>query len=392
LNSVDPDAPHSDSIIDFQFEYLFRPTRNLQFGLSQSAFSRRIGVMTRTNDKDSRLSAFKTVRRQLVRLSPEGLVTADYLNDERLPLVLRPNTNNVDLFGWVENNRDYIEKELGKHGAILFRGFNVSLVVEFERFVRAVSGKILEYNERSSPRSQISGEIYTSTDYPSDKRIFLHNEQSYNMTFPMKIFFFCAKAPETAGATPIADTRKIFNRITDEIRARFMEKKYLYARNFGDGFGLNWQEVFQTERRSEVERYCRHNQIEYEWKAGDRLRTKQVRRVARTHPKTGEWAWFNHLTFFHVTTLDRQIQAQVLKEFAEEDLPNNTYYGDGARIEDEVMKHLRVAYEQEKVRFDWEEGDILMLDNMLVAHGREPYTGERRIAVGMADAWNWNWD
>jgi alpha-ketoglutarate-dependent taurine dioxygenase len=346
--------------------------------------------MTQMNDKDSRLSVFKTVKRQIVRFSSQELVTADYLNDNQLPLVLRPNMRDVDLFEWVENNSAYVEHELGKHGAILFRGFNLRLMAEFEQFVRTTSGEALEYNERSSPRSQISGRIYTSTDYPPDKHIFLHNEQSYNLVFPMKIFFFCAKAPETGGATPIADTRKVFGRIASEIKARFMEKHYLYARSFGDGFGLSWQEAFQTGYRSEVERYCHHNQIDYEWKAGDRLKTRQVRRVARTHPKTGEWMWFNHLTFFHITTLDRQIQIDMLREFAEEDLPNNTYYGDGGRIEDEVMGHLRGAYEQEKVRFDWEEGDILMLDNMLAAHGREPYTGERRIAVGMANAWSWD--
>jgi alpha-ketoglutarate-dependent taurine dioxygenase len=346
--------------------------------------------MNRVNNKDCRRNAFKGAGRKLVRLSEEELVTASYLNQgQQLPLVMRPHSDNLDLPEWAGNNRERIERVLEKDGAILFRGFDLKSVAEFERFVRAVSGDVLAYNERSSPRSRISGRIYTSTDYPPDKRIFLHNEQSYNLTFPMKIFFFCAQAPEGGGATPIADTRRVFERITDEIKKSFMERKYMYARNFGDGFGLSWQEAFQTASRSEVEEYCRGNQIEYEWKEGNRLKTRQVRKVAIQHPKTGEWVWFNHLTFFHISTLERGIQEEILKAFAEEDLPNNTYYGDGLSIDAEVMERLREAYEKERVRFDWEEGDVLMLDNMLIAHGREPYIGERRVAVGMAEVWGW---
>jgi alpha-ketoglutarate-dependent taurine dioxygenase len=342
------------------------------------------------NDKDSPLNAFRGGRRKMLRFSPEELVTTGYLDPEQpLPLIVRPQTSPLDLPEWAGNNRDYLEGELARHGALLFRGFGMRSVPEFDQFVKAVSGEVLEYNERSSPRSRLSGRIYTSTDYPPDKPIFLHNEQSYNLNFPRKIFFFCVKAPELGGATPIADTRRIFRRIAGDVRAGLIERKYMYVRNFGDGFGLSWQEAFQTTQRSEVQAYCRNHRIEYEWKDGNRLRTRQVREVATRHPKTGEWVWFNHLTFFHVSTLDRKIQEEVVRALAEEDLPNNTYYGDGHRIEEEVMDHLRAAYEQEKVRFDWEEGDLLILDNMLVSHGREPYAGDRSIAVGMADAWSW---
>ncbi|HKX28229.1 MAG TPA: TauD/TfdA family dioxygenase, partial [Blastocatellia bacterium] len=305
-------------------------------------------------------------------------------------LVVQPRVDNLSLPDWALNNRSEIASDLGKYGAILFRGFNLKSVSEFDRFIRSVSGEALTYHERSSPRSQIQGQIYTSTDYPADKSIFLHNEQSYNLIFPMKIFFFCLQAARERGATPIADTRRVFGRIPPEIRERFMKRKYMYVRNFGAGFGLAWPEAFQTAHRSAVENYCRANQIAYEWKPGDGLRTRQVREVAARHPQTGETVWFNHLTFFHLSTLDRQIREEVTAAFAEEDLPNNTYYGDGERVEAEVMECLRAAYEQEQVRFDWSAGDVLMLDNMLAAHGREPYVGERSVAVGMAEPQSWD--
>jgi alpha-ketoglutarate-dependent taurine dioxygenase len=35
------------------------------------------------------------------------------------------------------------------------------------------------------------------------------------------------------------------------------------------------------------------------------------------------------------------------------------------------------------ISFRWERGDVLLLDNYLVAHGRNPYEGPRKILVAM---------
>jgi alpha-ketoglutarate-dependent taurine dioxygenase len=159
----------------------------------------------------------------------------------------------------------------------------------------------------------------------------------------------------------------------------------MYVRNFGDGFGLSWPTVFQTTDRQAVEEHCREKGIQTEWKEGDRLRTRAVRSALTRHPKTGEPIWFNHATFFHVSTLEPSVREALLAEFADAELPANTYYGDGTPIEPEVMDHLRAAYRSETVSFRWQKGDLLMLDNMLVAHGRAPYSGPREILVGMAE-------
>ncbi|HCF26247.1 MAG TPA: taurine catabolism dioxygenase TauD, partial [Cyanobacteria bacterium UBA11049] len=242
-----------------------------------------------------------------------------------------------------------------------------------------------EYRDRSSPRHEVGEKIYTSTDYPAEQSIFLHNEGTYWLTWPLKIYFSCLIAAQQGGETPIADCRKIFQRIHPQIREKFIEKKVLYVRNYNDGFGLTWQTVFQTRDKAVVEEYCRRNAIEFEWKDGERLRTRQVRQAVAKHPKTGELVWFNHATFFHVSTLEPTLRDALLAEFREEDLPNNTYYGDGSPIEPEVLEELRAAYQQEMVLFPWQQGDLLMLDNMSVAHGRSPFVGTRKVVVGMAE-------
>jgi alpha-ketoglutarate-dependent taurine dioxygenase len=338
--------------------------------------------ITQENIGSRKLPAFK---RKPISVSAEALTRDRYLRSGMtLPLVIEPTIENINLIAWAAENRELIEQKLLEHGGILFRGFPVASAETFQEFCRTLSGELLEYRERSSPRSRVHGHVYSSTDYPADQSIFLHNEHSYSLTFPLRISFFCETPAAQGGETPIAGTRQVVRRIDPHVVQRFVEKKWMYVRNFGDGFGLAWQTVFQTEDKSAVERYCEDSGIEVEWKPGNRLRTRQVRDAITIHPRTGEPIWFNHATFFNVSTLEPRMRETLLAEFGEEGLPNNSYYGDGSPIEPEVLEQLRSAYENELVAFPWHKGDILLLDNMLTAHGRAPYAGERKILVAMA--------
>lgn len=325
-------------------------------------------------------------------LSVESLVKMEPLRPEGpLPLVIRPAVDGVDLVEWARGNREEVERLLLRHGGLLFRGFGLHRPEELERFTGAVAGGALEYQERSSPRTHVSNRVYTSTEHPADQEIFLHNEQSYNLTFPLRILFFCTVAAEEGGATPIADVREVYRRLDPEVRRRFEEKGYMYVRNFGDGFGLSWQEAFQTDDPAQVEAYCAANRIQVEWKDGGRLRTRQVRRAVATHPRSGDAAWFNHATFFHRSTLDPAVRAAFEAAFRnEDDFPNNTLYGDGTPIEPEVVDELRRLYRECTVSFPWQVGDLLMLDNLLTAHAREPFRGPRKILTAMADPHHWD--
>jgi hypothetical protein len=143
--------------------------------------------------------------------------------------------------------------------------------------------------------------------------------------------------------------------------------------------------VFNTEDRAEVEAYAAANRIELEWLGKDGLRTRAVRDVVHHRPGSDTPRWFNHATFFHLSTLPKDYQEGLLAMFGPEGLPSNTYYGDGGEIPADVMDHLRAAYRAASVRFDYQRDDVLVVDNMTAAHGREPFTGPRKIAVAMAE-------
>jgi alpha-ketoglutarate-dependent taurine dioxygenase len=316
--------------------------------------------------------------------------TGFFDDDKKLPLVVTPKHKGLDLNDFLKLNQNEIEANLLKHGGILFRGFQVDGIEDFESAVQNCYGSLIDYNDRATHRTQVKGKVYTATNYPPELEIILHNESSFAAKFPMRIFFYCIEAAEKGGETPIADVRKVYEQIDPLIRKPFEEKGVLYVRNLAGGpFGFTWQEVYQTQDKAEMERFCKESETDFEWVDEKKVRTKQLRPAVAKHPVTGELLWLNHATVLNVYAIEPKLQQMLLKFFKEKDLPNNTYYGDGTRIGKDVIDELRKAYDSATVAFRWEPGDVLMLDNMLVAHGRKPFSGRRKVVVAMAKPVSW---
>src|SRR5438045_6182426 len=253
----------------------------------------------------SSFSKFKSVKPKPISLQQEDLITLSSLQPgEPLPLLIQPNGAELDLVEWTRSSLQFIETKLLKHGAILFRGFKIHSPTEFERFASTICSDLFSENGEHH-REEVSRNVYTPVFYPPDKKLLWHNENSFNASWPMKIWFFCARPAEQGGETPIVDSRKVFQHIDASIRDQFIQKNVMYARNYGNGLGLNWQTVFRTTSRQEVENYCRRAAIEFEWKDGDRLRTYQVRPAVAKHPQTGEWVWWNQATHWHPACLEQ---------------------------------------------------------------------------------------
>lgn len=305
-----------------------------------------------------------------------------------LPMVAKPAADGADLVTWLAENANHVTQYLHQNGAVLFRGFGPFEPAALESLIRAYAGEPLSYKERSSPRVALANRIYTSTEYPADQAIFPHNENSYQHTWPMKLFFLCVQPPASGGATPLTDCRKVLASIDPQVRQRFEDLGVRYVRNFNEGLGLPWQTVFQTEDPAQVDAYCAEKGIETEWRHGGGLRITSTRSAVLRHPDTGEETWFNHAAFFHVTSQAPEVVRSLRASYSEQDMPSNTFFGDGTPISDEVAEALREAYRGNTVRFGWQRGDVLFVENMLVAHSREAFQGERLIAVGMSTPMN----
>jgi alpha-ketoglutarate-dependent taurine dioxygenase len=320
-----------------------------------------------------------------VTLRGEQLVSIQRAADQSLPVIISPATESLVLEEWVRDNRPLLETLRLRHGAFLLRGFRSSGVNAFRRVLAALSDRPMEYLARSTPRQEMGGNVYTSTEYPSDQVIPFHNENAYAHTWPLLLAFYCEIPAMTGGRTLLSDCRQVLRKIDPVILNRFREKNVMYLRNYSEGLGLPWQTVFGTSNRAEVEAFCRQAGYDFEWRTEGRLRTRHVAPAVLQHPVTKEPIWFNHAAFFHVSRLEPQTQAGLLQQYAEDDLPNNTYYGDGSSIEPSVIANIASAYEESASVFQWMADDILVIDNMLTAHGRENFDGHRRTLVGMAE-------
>ncbi|HEX7295158.1 MAG TPA: TauD/TfdA family dioxygenase, partial [Pyrinomonadaceae bacterium] len=268
-----------------------------------------------------------------------------------------------------------------------FRGFNVDSAGAFESVASAICPDLFsEYGDL--PREELGGKVYGSTPYPADERILFHNESSHLHQWPMFIWFCCVKAAEEGGESPIVDCRQVYKLMDPGIRDRFEKKGLMYVRNFTDRLDVSWQTFFQTNDRSAVEEYCRKVSIDFRWKGENGLRIRQLSPAVVKHPQTGEFVFFNQIQLHHVSCLPPSVYESLRSIVDEEDFPRNVYYGDGSPIEDSVVREIKDLYDRLAIGFKWREGDVLMLNNMLVAHSRNTFRGERKIVVALGSMVN----
>lgn len=288
---------------------------------------------------------------------------------------------------WCASNRELVEERLLQHGAILFRGFSVRTEDQLARFAAAQApAGLLSYTDGTSPRTKLSAGVYTSTEYPADQFISLHNELSYSHRWPSRLFFACHTPARQGGETPIADSRRILQGLRPETRGQFISKNVKYIRYLhgGDGLGLSWQQTFETADRAAVRRFCEQGGVEYEWNARGGLRLSHTRPAVTCHPVTGETVWFNQADQFHPTEMSDDTRRLLQGAVEESEWPKNVRFGDDSPIGTDLLDEIRQVTRRETVNFPWRRGDVLMIDNVLVSHGRNPFVGSRRILVAMA--------
>lgn len=304
----------------------------------------------------------------------------------RPPIVQAPYFPGLDpAVDWLRDHRAALRAELLRSGSVLVRGLPVTDADEFARARDVLIEQPAGYKEKATPRTDYGAGVFSSTDLPAAQRIRLHNENSYTLEFPGTLLFGCVVAPEEGGATTVGDMREALRRIPAALLDRFTAHGWLLVRNYSDLAGLPWRTSFSTDDPRVAEEYCRENVIGHEWPAPGELRTRQRRSAVVTHPVTGERAWFNHFTFWNRWTLDPDVRDVLLDTYGADGLPFDTFVGDGSPLTGEEVATLDRIYEEVTVREPWRRGDLLLVDNILCAHGRDAYRGDRRILVAMGD-------
>lgn len=277
-----------------------------------------------------------------------------------------------------------IDRLLIEKKALVFRGFRISRE-DLPTVLDLVLRDRLAYIHGNSPRTKIDDNVYTSTEYPPEFVISMHNELSYAARWPARLLFYCETAPPSGGATPVADGTRWLNTLDAEVRNAF-SAGLRYSQNLPNrrGFGRSWQDTFETDDPGAVEAYLSGAGATWEWtKRG--LRVHQVRPATARHPVTGAEVWFNQADQWHPATLGDELAGALAAALPEDDLPQSVRFADGTPIPDRYVCHIRDRGLEVAVDVDWHQGDVLLIDNVLVAHGRRAFTGNRRVLVAMSN-------
>lgn len=283
--------------------------------------------------------------------------------------------------------RAWLNNQLLDHGALLFRGFGIVRQEFFQSIINGMEESTFQYIAGNSPRVKLGDGIYSSTEYPAQYFISLHNELSYTPNWPQRIFFCCVVEPGEGGETPLVSSRMLLQSLPQDLVAEFQRKKIKYIRNLhgGKGLGKSWQESFETQDKSILEQHAAASGMTVRWNPNGSVTLTSIGQATASHPLTGEEVWFNQADQFHPSTLPPAIYKSLISIYrSEEFLPQNATFGDGTLIPPEYLETIRQATQRHIVSTPWRQGDLLILDNMLVAHGRMPFKGPRKILVSMS--------
>lgn len=305
---------------------------------------------------------FSTSVRQPITVTPGADASLHALND------------------YLSSNQNEIKEMLLKHGGILFRGFGLNGAQDFHDCVQKLDAYPFGYIGGDSPRNRVVADVFTSTEYPASEVISLHNEMSYLPSWPTRLFFYSLIPAATGGQTSLAMSADVLRSLPEEIVRNFRDKKINYIRNFHANipFGKSWQATYQTEDRQEVEKIAAEQGSICNWSSDGMLRVTTRCDAFSTHPRTGDEVWFNQAEQWHASALNPAIRGMFEKMVGKGNLPHECEYGDGEPMEEEMLAEVRRILGRNKLLFDWQRNDLLMIDNVLMMHGRESFKGERK--------------
>ena len=291
----------------------------------------------------------------------------------------------ADVPRWAAENRDALRAAVAERGSVRVRGLGLGDVSEAVAVFEGLADGLMTEREAFAAREAHSRGVYSSANWPQNQPMCMHHELSYALEFPGLMMFACLGAPTEGGATGVADSEAVLAALPADLVERFEREGWLLTRSYNDEIGASVAEAFGTDDREAVESYCRANAIEFDWQPDGGLRTSQCRSAVVQHPRTGRRCWFNQIAFLSEWTMAPEVREFLIDMYGADGLPFNTRFGGGDPIGEDVVELLNEVYEANTVREPWQAGDLMLVDNIRMAHSREPYEGPREVLVGMAD-------
>lgn len=305
----------------------------------------------------------------------------------RSPVESNERTLQIQLHGqslaeYLHAHGEHLARELLGRGSLLLRGPAPLTAVAFRQAAEVFIG---EFFDSAGEHMPIKGQarIFNPVGYSPQHRLLWHNENSFNIRWPQIIAFGCVRPADEGGHSLLVDARAMMEALAGSVVEEFRRKRVRYIRRMGLGVDRDWKDIFGTASRAEVEARCAAQGCSYRWLGGNVLETVAERDATLTHPDTGVECWFNQIQHWHPRCLDPQDRRDLITLLGEERLPRDCCFGDGSRITDATMEHILETYAAQEWQIACRAGDVLIIDNVSVAHGRNGYKGPRELLVAM---------
>lgn len=291
----------------------------------------------------------------------------------------------TDATAWTQEHREALRATVQAHGAVLVRGLGIGDAATAGDVFRVLSTDLVGDREAFAARKEYAAQVYSSSAWPPGQPMCMHHELSYTLQPPGLLLFACLTPPTDGGVTALADSHTVLRTLPGDLVDRFERHGWMLLRNYNQDIGASVADSLGTDDPAAVEAYCRDNAIDFDWQPDGGLQTRQRRAAVVEHPETGDRCWFNQVAFLSEWTLDPEVREFLVEAYGADALPFTTRLGDGELIAAEVVDLLNDVYEQHTLREPWQAGDLMLVDNVRMAHSREAFTGPREIVVGMAD-------
>ncbi|AOM80157.1 TauD/TfdA family dioxygenase [Pedobacter steynii] len=313
----------------------------------------------------------------------------DLISKTELPVEVKLGDLTIpDFIDHFKRNKEKYDQQLDHVGALKFTGVSIACQDDFQQVVNEISTKFMNYIDGNSPRTKLSGNVYTSTEYDPAQIITMHNELSYSAKWPGKLFFSCIVPAASGGETLLASSSEIYDQMNKSIVEEIEKRGITYIRNLhsGEGLGPSWQDTFESDQKSRVEEYLRSYQINYEWGHNDSLKLKQFSKGILHHEPTGKKIWFNQIDQFHPIQLgDEMYETLEILYESKENFPMYVSFADGTEIPDDLVLEVLHTIKGCTIAPPWHKNELLIVNNELVSHGRNSFTGSRKVLVAMSE-------
>lgn len=280
---------------------------------------------------------------------------------------------------WVRAHRDECIAQAAQHGAVLFRGLPLKTAEDFDAFVSAFDWPAFTYDNSMSNAVRINHtpRVFSANEAPPEATINLHHEMAQTPIYPRKLFFFCRQASEVGGATSICRSDILWDQLVEkrpEFANACAEKGLMYTHTMPSeedhesGMGRSWRSTLSVETREEAEARLTELQYTWEWQDNGCLRVSTPALPAIRTLEDGRTSFFNQLIAAFTGWKDtRNAPSKALT------------FGDGSPMDDEGAQLASDLAEELIFDVPWQSGDVTLIDNYVVMHGRRTFEGKRSV-------------